>query len=200
MGVGDFRTGVVKPMIDELPLPKRTIIADAPADYLDTDRGYLNEGQRKLDAGTQGLINQQLERALAPPEEEQSRITEGTKEAGAGLLLDPSSSMINPQGGRLITGMNEALARRQQKDFDSVQRQLKRSAVLQGQINQADQGASASSALARSEQIRLANWQNRMNKLEQQKAIKAQEDAQRGSLIGNILGTAVSIGTFGLLK
>lgn len=142
--------------------------------------------QRTLDDQTHGLMADNLRRILDPIENDQRALTAGIDIAGNNF--GPGVSESNALGGPDNFGLQEALAKRSDRDLGGSRREIDRSALLQAKTNRADQAAQLSQQYGRFEQIKLNNYAILQSKLEQGRQLLAQEKAEQGALLGSILG------------
>lgn len=147
---------------------------------------YLLPEQRTLDENTQQLLSDSLRRQMQPDEANQREITNGVDMAGKNF--GPGVAEFNHLGGPDNNGLMSALEHRSTRDVGSAKQQIDRNAVLQAEVNKADRASALGQQMGRYEQIKIANYQYRMSKINQEKQLAAQERAEKGALLGSILG------------
>lgn len=161
----------------------------------------LMPGQRRLDSETSGLIDSKISRAERGPNERLAEsmagVDEGYRgiEVGNGLLGEADSlAMATP------SDFNKALSGISKKRFETTYNDLKREKAFQGELAQNDERQSVAKQLARQEQLKMKNFAEQQNFVNQRKVLNEQiqtaKDAGRSSVLSGILGGLGAVGGF----
>lgn len=152
----------------------------------------LLDGQRRLDDRTSGLLTDRITRADRPQTdrlaESLAGVDEGQKSLEVGGLLggDSHLAMATPED------FNKALSGISKKRFQTTYNDLKREKAFQSELSQSDERQSVAKALARNEQLKLKNYAEQVNFVNQRKILNNQiqdaKDASRSNVLSGILG------------
>lgn len=140
-----------------------------------------------LDATTQGLINNQINRAAN--ENYQGQVTNGI-ESAKGLLRQPSqiTDNANALGMKLPSDFAQTVGNRQSGYFNDTIASLKTKAALEAPIYQKERQNQISQNLAGSESLRVANYKLLNDQYLQQVALAQANQGAKNQMIGSILG------------
>lgn len=183
------------------------LIEDASSGVTDfLKRNTLSEnnllpGQRALDEGTKGLITAGLNRANEDSGVRVGRMTEGLD---SGFNSLPSAQNVKAEedalGVSTPSDFGEALNNISKNKFKDTYSSLKRDAAYNDILRRSDEKASVSNALARNEQLKLKNYSEQLNFVNQRKILNEQirqaKEAGRSDILGSILGGLGAIAGF----
>lgn len=162
----------------------------------------LMPGQRRLDNETSGLITDKIARADKSPNarlaESLAGVDDGQKSLEVDGLIGPGPedalAMATP------TDFKQALSGISKKRFETTYNDLKREKAFQSELSQSDERQSVAKQLARQEQLKMKNFAEQQNFVNQRKILNEQiqsaKDAGRSGILSGIIGGLGAVGGF----
>lgn len=151
----------------------------------------LMEGQRGLDQGTRDLISQQLQTGTDTNGLVSNGLM-GVQEAGSfGQNLTNEAAALSGVGGQ---GAIDAIQSKSKASVADRYNQMKREQEYSSQLGVSDSLAQGGKNLGQFENLKLGNYQQKMQALEMARERARQIEEERNSVLGSILGIFGTIG------